>query len=76
MDYVEDDLAELRTYARAWDAESAAEEIELDRTAQAYEAGMLVPVEDAEPPATVPLSAFLAVVLIGLVLVVTVLWVG
>jgi hypothetical protein len=33
----------LRRYAAQWDAQSAAEEIRLDRTAQAYEAGLLKP---------------------------------
>jgi hypothetical protein len=33
----------LSRYAAQWDVDSAAQEIRLDRTAQAYEAGLLRP---------------------------------
>jgi hypothetical protein len=70
------DEAELRAYTRQGDQESAAQEIQLDRTAQAYEGGTLLPVGEEAEPITVPMPAFVVVVLIGVVLVLTLLLVG
>ena len=41
--------ADLNAYAAAWDVDSAAAEVRLDRYADAYEAGLIVPAEDAAP---------------------------
>lgn len=40
---------DLEAYAAEWDRDSAAAEIQLNRIADAYEAGLLVPAEDAPP---------------------------